>query len=613
MAVALFPLCEGETLGSNFGRYAEFLGLKSTARLRVHLFGYVGKPSAKLPSSISRLAEQARDYWNVSGEYIVKNHTEFWYATRVVSPSLREEILKNMLCPPERGSAGRLSAYGRGFDCVAGLRYCEDCLAEWRCKGIEPYWKVGHQLPGVYYCEEHLTALKVVDPIKSDRNLDLTVRRCKGALDRVIVKTLSQSEVTAIKYLAKLSASKNEVYEIIPLEERYRDLLRCGGFLRPDLTIKRDVLVAEWMGYFGSEYCHLSGINMRRIMKWSFGLQKRAGDRQFIHPFMFVAAESFLENRVASPGSFVPAPRRKLIPVKGGSVSFANSDLLPCSGVLHRRCDTYTAEGLLIRSGGWKVVCSCGISYRVKGASQVGVLTMTPFAYGARYRRRFNKLLEMGLCPKKAALELNIGESTGLAWAHRSRPEQRKPLSISEIQKLRGEWRRLIDKAPLTSRISSAQRENPRVYEALRKDDHAWFVRFNRSHRSWRTEAPFHINGVDLEGDRVRKAYFDIMRIEPPVRASRGAILERAGLPLHLASESYARSPLWAELTESREDHRERVISWIGSMALKYNLRRGNRAIDEMIRGTGLAMKSFTAEQKARIRGFVSQRPLDDV
>lgn len=86
MAVALFPLCEGETLGSNFGRYAEFLGLKSTARLRVHLFGYVGKPSAKLPSSISRLAEQARDYWNVSGEYIVKNHTEFWYATRVVSP-----------------------------------------------------------------------------------------------------------------------------------------------------------------------------------------------------------------------------------------------------------------------------------------------------------------------------------------------------------------------------------------------------------------------------------------------------------------------------------------------------------------------------------------------
>lgn len=610
MSVALFPLRDNETLESNFGRYAEFFGLKSTKWLRGQLFGYVGKPGIKLPNSISRLAEEARDYWRMSAEDVVKNHTEYLYATKIVSPSMREEILRNMLRPPERGSSGRLSAYGQRSERVPGLRYCEECLAQWRDKRVGAYWKLNHQLPGVFYCDEHKVALKVVDQNRVNYDFGVTVGRCAGALDRVIIQPASQSEVSAVMDIARLSVDGRRFGESISLPRKYRDMLRKSGFLRLDSKVNRGALVSECLAYFGSEYCYLAGINARRVLDWLGNIEARASVDKFFHPFMYIAAESFLENRILSLGSFVPARRRKLIPVKCGSVNPSCLDLPPCGGVLHQDGDFYEVSWYLIRSGGWKVVCSCGISYRVLGVGEAA--RMTPFAYGARYRMKFSELLKQGWSRKKAATELHLSKTTGSSWARKSKPKRRDPMSMAEIRKSRTEWRSLVDGAPRTMRITSARRANPGLYEMLKKNDHVWFSKFNRSHRSWRTEAPFHINGIDLEGEGARKAWSEIMKMEPPIRATRTAILDRAGLPLHLASETHARSPLWAELTETREAHRERVVSWLCRFAANHRMRKGNDAINDVIRGAGLNMRSFTFEQKGRIREFVSRSSMRD-
>lgn len=604
MAVSLFPLCDDESLDSNIGRYAKFFGLKDTRLLRGQLFGYVGRPGIKLPNSISRLAEQTEGYWGLSAEEIVKKHTEYCYATRVVSSAMRDEILRNMLQPPERGSSGRLSAYGMGRDRVTGLRYCEECLAQWRDNGAQPYWKVSHQLPGVYFCEEHMTSLKVVAQNIAEKSLDITLGWSRGALDIPIIQSVSQSERGAVMDIARLSAERTGADDV-SLMKKFYDLLRRGDFLRENSTINRNYLVCEWLAHYGPEYCFLSGISARRIMLWSFNIEWHARGDHFVYPFMYVAAESFLRNRISSHGSFVPAPRRKLIPVKGGESIFPCLDLPPCAGALHENNDVCAVSGHLIRSGGWKVVCSCGISYRVLDTLPGLVAEMTPFAYGARYRERFDELLARGFSPKKAARELHISDTAGISWAHRGKSQGRNAMSVSEVRNKRAEWRRLVGDAPPEMRITSAQRENPELYEALRKNDSAWFAKFNKHHRSWRSAALFHVNGIDVEGGRARKAWSEIMQMEPPVRATRIAILDKAGLPLHLASEANARSPLWAELAETREAHRERVISWFGSIAKNYRLRKGNIAINEIIRGTGLNMRSFSAEQKARIRRFV--------
>ncbi|VWC75712.1 hypothetical protein BLA39750_00854 [Burkholderia lata] len=613
MAIALFPLRDNETLESNFGRYAEFFGLKSTRWLRGRLFGYIGKPGVKLPNSISRLAEQTHDCWRMSAEDIVENHTEYLYATRAVSPTMREEILRSMLRPPERGSSGRLSAYAPKRERVPGLRYCEECLAQCRDRHVDAYFKLNHQLPGVFYCDEHWIVLKVIDQCEVNYDFGITVGRCVNGVGQAIIQSTSQSELSAAMDVARLSVDRTRLSENVPLALKCHDLLRKSGFLRLDSTINGGALIYEWQAYFGSEYCFLAGINARRIWAWLANVESCAYLNKFVNPFMYVAAESFLENRILSPGSFVPAHRRKLIPVKCRSADPPSLDLPQCVGALHQNGDSYKMSGYLIRSGGWKVVCSCGISYRVLDACQDKAVKMIPFAYGARYRRKFIELLERGCSPKRAARELHLGETTGLSWACKSKPKRREPISMAEIRGYRTEWRRLVDGAPCTTRIMSAQRGNPGLYEILRKNDHTWFVKFNRCHRSWRTEAPFHVNGIDLEGERVRKAWSEIMQMEPPVRATRAAILDEAGLPQHLASETYARSPLWTELAETREAHRERVISWLGSFSMKHHMRKGNSAINDVIRGTGLTMQSFTDEQKRRIREFVLQSSKSDV
>ena len=71
MATALFPLYEDESIGSNLGRYADFVGLENTSMLRRRLFGHACRPNTMLPSGVSHLAEETKDYWGLPAERII--------------------------------------------------------------------------------------------------------------------------------------------------------------------------------------------------------------------------------------------------------------------------------------------------------------------------------------------------------------------------------------------------------------------------------------------------------------------------------------------------------------------------------------------------------------
>ena len=135
MAIALFPLLDGETIGSNIGRYGEFIKAETTLPLRRRLFGYACKPDTKLPSGLNHLAEQARDYWNLDATAIIKGNTEFYYVTATVSAKQRESMLSDMLEHPV-ARCFRRSASGWIGERVIKFRYCEDCLREWQANGM---------------------------------------------------------------------------------------------------------------------------------------------------------------------------------------------------------------------------------------------------------------------------------------------------------------------------------------------------------------------------------------------------------------------------------------------------------------------------------------------
>jgi hypothetical protein len=291
MAISLLPLNDGETLGSNFARYAEVIGLPSTRILRHRLFGYLCTTETQLPTNMSYLAAQTRDYWNLKAEQIVKGNTEFPYVTMLMSPTARSKLLATMLSPSRVGVRRSIG------ERAPRLRYCDECLAEWRSAGVTPFWKINHQLPGVYYCDVHLTVLKVAGrPASASSDFTLESLRLKS--DSAVAQNATASEAKAIKDMA-IRSVRQQVGRTTSERARYRQLLQDAAFAR--LVSADDLLL-----YFGQEYCCLTGVHQQKVIeRWHSST--RSYEKTFVHPFMFLATLSFLEHRASNPGSFVPS------------------------------------------------------------------------------------------------------------------------------------------------------------------------------------------------------------------------------------------------------------------------------------------------------------------
>ncbi len=587
MAVALLSLMEGESLPSNFGRYAEYMGLKSTANLREKLFGYSCFPGTRLPRAIGYLAEQARDYWNMTGEEIVRKHTEFQYATMMSSESGREKVLKRMI----GSSSGESSAMRiLRFDGERGksLRYCQECISEWRSKRSPIYWKMDHQLIGAYVCAKHLCVLNSVEFGHVDAHGDSPVMSLVKASDVPILCGVDSSNRAAIEEVAKRSA-RVRCEGVAPRSvEVYRDLLREAGFARTASLMRKNEIISAWSDFFGKEYCYLTGMSAARISSWLGRLTGRVV-YETPHSFMFIAADCFLGYLTSLPGSYLPAAASRL--QKGAAVV----EEVVCEGALHRDSDVVKFAGMLTRSGGWKLVCTCGISYRLLGSSQSATSKLIPFSYGPRYQNRFRVLMKRGASAKRASEELHLGVSTAAKWARRESTANEITLTKREIGRLRAEWRLLVKGISSERRISTAAEAEPALYKNLLKNDHDWVINFNSKHRSWRPRSSYSVREPTI--DEIEQAWQELLLDEPPVRSTAAAIRAKVGFWGDRDSDTPA-SVLLVQLTESRATYLERVLSWLAKLAAEHRL--GN--CDAALRQAGLRLRSFTHEQRRRIQ-----------
>ncbi|WP_429353522.1 TniQ family protein [Paraburkholderia sp. 32] len=487
MAIALFPLLDGETIGSNLGRYGDFIGLGTTLSLRRRLFGYACKPDTRLPSGLAHLAEETMDYWGLDAKAIISDHTEFHYATLTVPETKRESMRSDMLGQPA-GRCSRRSVCGWSGERVTRFRYCEDCLLEWKANGIPAHWMVDHQLPGAYVCCTHSRMLKMTNPGLSESFTDLTVSALKGRADEEVLTRLSFSERSAIEDVAKRSARYRMANDGLPSASTYCELLRDAGFVWPDGRTDSRAFIASALGHFGHEYCRLTGLDWQKMTVWVRNIADQGRGRDASHPFMFIAAESLLNRHFALPGSFVPATRNTVIAHGAESLDSCGDAVgktvgeLSCVGILHRKSDTWkecSREG-----AGWKLACSCGVSYRASEVSSSEKAQLTVEAYGARYQ----SLISMRFADSVSARTPSQGPHTAnarfLRWARYAGFSKDRVLSKEAIQRMRDRWCSLVKSAQPDKRITSAHRIDSNLYRTLCRYDRDWFVAFNLANRT---------------------------------------------------------------------------------------------------------------------------------
>jgi hypothetical protein len=587
MAVALLSLMEGESLPSNIGRYAEYMGLKSTDNIRKKLFGYSCFPGTRLPSAIDYLAEQARDYWNMTGMEIVRKHTEFQYATMMSSEETREKLLRRMLDNSSRESSP-LRILRFDGERKKNLRYCSECLSEWRRMQVPIYWMIDHQLVGAYVCAKHFCVLKSVGFGHVDTHGDVPVMSLVKASDEAILRDFERSNRVAIEEVTKRSARERCEGGARRSVGVYRDFLREAGFARTASLMRKNELISAWSGFFGEEYCYLTGMSASRISSWLSRLTGRV-ICDTPHPFMFIAAECFLEHFASLPGSYLPAANSRL--QKGATIA----EGVVCEGALHRDSDVVNFAGMLTRSGGWKLVCTCGISYRLLDESESATCKLMPFSYGPRYQSRFRVLMKKGFNAKRAAKELHLSVTTGAQWARRENKVNELMLTQREIGRLRTEWRLLVKGISSERRISDAAETEPALYKTLLKNDHDWLIDFNAKHRSWRPQSSYTVHEPTI--DEIQQAWQELRLDEPPVRSTAAAILAKVGFWGDRDSDTPS-SILLTKLTESHSAYLERTVSWLAKLAAEHRLDN----CDAALRRAGLRLRSFTREQRRRIR-----------
>ncbi|MCX5538073.1 TnsD family Tn7-like transposition protein [Paraburkholderia sp. CNPSo 3076] len=488
MAIALFSLCDGETIGSNLGRYGDSVGLGTTLMLRRRLFGHPCRPNAKLPGGVRHLAEETRDYWNLDAKEIIEGHTEFHYATLTLSEAQRNRMFLDMLDQPA-GRCSRRSACGWMGERVTRFRYCEECLSAWRAKAIPPYWMVNHQLPGVYVCSQHSRMLRAVTtPPPSENIRDLTVVTLKESSDQEILTSASLTEWSAIEDVARRSAQYSAGSKTFPPATKYREWLQVAGFVWPNGRVDHHGLVASLLRHFGKEYCELAGLTRQRLTSWLRNIMDPARACEPGHPFLFIAIGSLLAQRCALPGSFVPAMPNgtAVLKMESSKSDEKKSDLniteLSCIGVLHRPNDRW--RDCAREGNGWRLACSCGVSYQTSYALGARRAELAVEAYGVRYQNHICRMLANGVSVEDVSRELRLSVEALLRLAHWPGFAKHKALSQAEIQRMRDRWRSIVRSAPPEKRITSAYRVDSKLYRTLCRYDREWFSAFNLANRT---------------------------------------------------------------------------------------------------------------------------------
>ncbi|EUC18705.1 TniQ family protein [Paraburkholderia hospita] len=486
MAIALFPLLDGETIGNNIARYGEFIGAENTFSLRRRLFGYPCKPDTRLPSGLKHLAEQTRDYWNLEPAEIIRRNTEFYYATATVPVTRREKMFSDMLELPGSRCLRR-SASGWTGERVSKFRYCEDCLSEWRAMGMPAQWLVDHQLPGVYACSLHSSMLKVAKRSPPGNLTDSTLMALKGPEDEGLLAGASSSERGAIKDVASLSVHYRLAKGSLPSSAAYRELLRVTGYMWRTGGVDIRAVTTSILENFGREYCHLVGLSLEKITTWLNNISDEKKDGEPSHPLMFIAMESLLNRRCASPGMYCPANHGRMVdsnsPASDKCSAFDQSTgALSRVKVLHRINSAW--ECRRGERSSWKLIFSCRASYPALKMPVEGIMRVAKVDCGGLYQWIMDLSLTRNINLSGASQNLSVKEAEFLRWTHYTEFAKRRELTADEIQCLREKWRSLVLNARPERRITSAYRGDSRLYRTLCRHDREWFTKFNSEHRT---------------------------------------------------------------------------------------------------------------------------------
>ncbi|RQR36956.1 hypothetical protein DIE23_05780 [Burkholderia sp. Bp9143] len=587
MALALKKFLECETIYSNVCRYADEVGLRRIDTIIPTLFGSrIKSLKTMIPNGIRNFSEQTSAYVGMSGEEIVNRHTAYNYLTALASEDERAAMMQSML---EISSSRGNNCYSLKKEKIKGLRYCDECVADCLEAGIEPYYRIDQQLPGVYVCSRHGGLLRWIAGTEEKRTYRpgslATLASCK---DKTTFEGAKPLELQAMADLARRSAYVLVSPDFDIKNFPYREMLKEAGLLSKAGDVRRDAVIEACDSYFGAQFCWATGFDDFHILRLLHLSFRNPGATQI---FRTLAVQSMLSYLVSEAGAYRPGFEMNLKNLCGYFV---------CSGKLHRDGDSFGCPRFVKSSGRYVADCTCGVSISIRVDRDGNVVDRKTVRIGSRYKAAFRELINRGISVSDAGKEIGI-RWTAWAWKRETSPKTDR-LSKSSRDILRKKWRACVESAPVERRLKAACETEPTLYRKLRTYDKKWLQHFNARHRSSKRLSDARLTESLARFSRARQLLADRL---PPEQITIKALVTvaRAGLkgPLRGRHGPVVKQHI-STLVEERSVFVDRLIDyWLEEL-------HGERVVNmaQLRTRCGFSYTRLTAAQKSRVLEWLS-------
>lgn len=211
--------------------------------------------SIYFPVHISKLVNNMPPSFLINEKDIIEKNTLYKVFTSFLDDDRKNNIYEGMLNRQKFNAFQPLGLVGSKVLMKDKLYFCEECMKEDLESYGESYWRVIHQVPGVYYCTKHERVLNYSNVLSSNSRVSY----------KILNENISAKEVNLnydfmninLKYVRMIEElyssnfdSKNKEF----FDALYIDRLRDRGYASKNGSIKLVELEEAFIDFYTQEY-----------------------------------------------------------------------------------------------------------------------------------------------------------------------------------------------------------------------------------------------------------------------------------------------------------------------------------------------------------------------
>lgn len=255
-----FPrIYEGELLYSVISRYRVKSGIINKEALMKDLYSKeVTLNSVYFPVHIKALIRNMPPNTLITEKSIIENSTLFNVFTAFLDNERKSIVYAGMLNEERFNAFQAMGIAGSKILMKNKLYYCKECLKEDILKYGESYWRVIHQVPGVYTCSKHKIALKESEVLSSKSRVEYSCLnegiKSKETVENIDFININLIYTKMVEDLYNLDLkSKNKNF----FDALYIDKLREKGFTSKNGSLKLNEIEEAFIKYYTQDYLEI--------------------------------------------------------------------------------------------------------------------------------------------------------------------------------------------------------------------------------------------------------------------------------------------------------------------------------------------------------------------